>query len=116
MQITGAIRKIFETQTFPSGFVKREIVITTKEQFPQELKVEWLKDSVSKIDGLNVGDEVEADVNLRGSEYQGKYFVQLVGWKISVVGKSTIPEYIPAQADRPTPPTQAESDDSDLPF
>ena len=43
-QITGVITLINPTQTFDSGFQKREFVVTTKEQYPQDLKFELLKD------------------------------------------------------------------------
>ena len=34
------------------------------------------------IDSLVVGQEVSVSVNIRGSEYQGKYYVGFQGWQV----------------------------------
>ena len=87
-QITGAIKLINPTQTFDSGFQKREFVVTTKEQFPQDLKFELVKDKCAVLDGYKVGQGVSVDFNIRGSEYQGKYYVSLQAWKIAASGQA----------------------------
>ncbi|TYA95384.1 DUF3127 domain-containing protein, partial [Seonamhaeicola marinus] len=41
MEVQGRIKVIGETQTFgANGFRKREIVVTTEEQYPQHIMVE----------------------------------------------------------------------------
>lgn len=85
IKITGTIKLINETQTFDSGFQKREFVVTTKEQYPQDLKIELIKDKCDKLDSFGEGQEVEVAINLRGNEYNGKYYVNLQGWKIDVI-------------------------------
>lgn len=87
-QTTGVIKLINPTQTFDSGFQKREFVVTTKEQYPQDLKFELLKDKCNVLDGYKVGQGVAVDFNIRGSEYQGKYFVSLQAWKIAASGQT----------------------------
>ena len=42
--VTGKIKLINDTQTFASGFSKREFVVTTAEQYPQDIKFETIKD------------------------------------------------------------------------
>ena len=81
-QLTGTVKAIFDTQSFPSGFTKREFVITTAEQYPQDVKFELVKDKTSLIDKFTVGQQVTVSFNVKGNEYQGKYFVSLQGWKI----------------------------------
>jgi len=60
MQVTGKIKLINETQTFgASGFRKRELVLTTDEQYPQMLMIEFVQDKVDilnnyKKDKLNI--------------------------------------------------------------
>ena len=45
--ITGTVKKIFDEQTFGSGFNKREFVITVPDgRFPQDIKFETVKDKV----------------------------------------------------------------------
>ena len=85
MKIKGTIKLINETQTFDSGFQKREFVVTTKEQYPQDLKIELIKDKCDKLDSFGEGQEVEVAINLRGNEYNGKYYVNLQAWKIDAL-------------------------------
>jgi hypothetical protein len=87
-QITGVIKLINPTQTFDSGFQKREFVVTTKEQYPQDIKLEVVKEKCSVLDGYKVGQSVVVDLNIRGNEYQGKYFVSLQAWKIAASGQA----------------------------
>lgn len=87
--ITGKIKVIKDTQTFDSGFKKREVVITTDEQSPQDLKVEFFKDRCDILDSYRVDDIVEVWINLKGSEYQGKYYVTITAYKIKKDEKAT---------------------------
>ena len=57
--IKGKIHSIQDTQSFPSGFTKREFVLETlEEKYPQEIKFECLKDKINLLDDLSKGDEV----------------------------------------------------------
>lgn len=85
----GTIKEIMETQTWDSGFKKREIVITSDDKFPQEVKFEFLKDSTLILDNVNVGDEVIINFSIRGNEYNGKYYVNLNGQTIDIKGTAT---------------------------
>lgn len=82
LQISGEIIAIGETQAFASGFRKREFVIRTAEKYPQEIKIESVKDGCDKLDNYSVGDTINVDFNLRGSEYNGKRYVSLAAWKL----------------------------------
>jgi len=83
-EVKGAVKFVGEMETLGAkGFTKRELIVTTPdEKYPQDLKIEFVKDNCSKLDSISVGDEVTVGVNLRGSEYNGKYYVSLTGWKI----------------------------------
>ena len=80
MEVQGKVKLIGETQTFGSkGFQKRELVVTTDEQYPQTILLEFVQDKVSLLDAFQVGQSVKVGVNLRGREWvnpQGetKYF------------------------------------------
>ena len=113
MEVTGTIKLINETVTFDSGFSKREFVITTDEQYPQDIKLEFFKDKTSVLDNYEVGQSVTVGFNLRGSEYNGKYYVNLQAWKI---GHNDGTEYTIAEArDKARNPQPVEPTD-DLPF
>jgi hypothetical protein len=83
MEVQGKIKLVEEAQTFSSGFVKQEFVITTDEKYPQDIKLEFVKDKVDQLKKVKRGDNVTVHFNLRGNEYQGKYYVNLQAWKLS---------------------------------
>jgi hypothetical protein len=82
LQISGEIIAIADTQSFASGFRKREFVVRTAEKYPQEIKLEAVKDGCDKLDSYSLGDMINVDFNIRGSEYNGKRYVSLAAWKI----------------------------------
>jgi single-strand DNA-binding protein len=83
-EANGKIKLISDTQTFPSGFSKREFVVTTAhDKFPQDLKFEVVKDKCSILDSYKEGQDVVVNFDVRGNEYNGKYYVNLSCWKLS---------------------------------
>ena len=82
-EAAGKIKLINDVQTFPSGFQKREFVVTTGDKYPQDLKFEVVKDKCSMLDGFKEGQDVQVNFDIRGNEYNGKYFVNLSCWKLS---------------------------------
>jgi hypothetical protein len=98
-EASGTIKVIFDEQSFPSGFTKREFVVTTEaERFPQDLKFELVKDKCALIDGFSDGQRVTVNFDIRGNEYNGKYFVNLSAWKIQAAGQSNGSGTAPAPA------------------
>ena len=83
MEIKGRIKVIFEAQTYGNGNSKREFVVTTDEQYPQNIKMELYKDKVSLLNQFRVGDYVNIQFNLRGNENNGRYYVNLNAWRIT---------------------------------
>jgi hypothetical protein len=81
IQITGTVETILPTQDFPSGFRKRVLVINTGGEYPQTIPVEFTKEKCDALDSLSVGQQVTAHVNLRGNEFQGKYYANIQGWR-----------------------------------
>lgn len=88
MKVTGKIKLINQEQTFGSnGFRKRECVITTSEQYPQDIQIEFVQDKCDLLNNFNVGDTVDVSINLRGREWinpqgEAKYFNTIQGWRI----------------------------------
>lgn len=88
-EATGKIKVISDTQSFASGFTKREFVVTTAhDKYPQDLKFEVVKDKCALLDSLAVGQDVQVSFDIRGNEYNGKYYVNLSAWKIQAAGGS----------------------------
>ncbi len=100
MEVSGKIKVLGDVKTFgDNGFRKREIVITTQEQYPQHLLIEFVQDRCELLDSFNVGENVKISINLRGREWENpegdvKYFNSIHGWRIEkedFLGKDAIP-------------------------
>ena len=125
MEVQGKIKLIEETKTFGNnGFRKREMVITTEEQYPQHILVEFVQDKCDLLNNFQVGQAVKVSINLRGREWtnpQGeiKYFNSIQGWRIENLQAETEGSNMP-----PMPPIDAfepadnlnEEEHDDLPF
>lgn len=95
VQIKGRVHEIGQTVQVTESFKKRDLIVAISDnpQFVEYIKLELHQDNVSKVDSLNAGDEVEADVNLRGRPYTNKdgvttYFNSLVAWKVNKLSSS----------------------------
>lgn len=88
MTIKGTIKRIGATTTVSDGkFSKRELVLTTADQYPQIVSVELQQKACALADSLSVGQDIEAYINIRGREWtspQGKVkvFNTIACWKI----------------------------------
>ena len=86
-ELEGKIKLIDEVKTFNSGFTKREFVVTTEDdRFPQHIKFECVKDRCSLLDSVKEGQKVKVSFDIRGNEYNDRYFVNLNAWKIEPAG------------------------------
>lgn len=86
-ELEGTLKLIYDTQTFASGFAKREFVVETKDdRFPQSIKFECVKDKTAMLDNLELGDSVQVSFDIRGNEFKDKYYVNLNAWKITKTG------------------------------
>jgi hypothetical protein len=48
-----------------NGFETREFYVTTEEQYPQILSIQFTQGRVSLLDGFEAGDKVKIDLNLK---------------------------------------------------
>ena len=97
MELEGKVKVIGDVQTFgEKGFKKRELVITTDEQYPQHILIEFVQDKCTLLDKYKLGDGVKVEINLRGREWTNKdgevkYFNSIQGWRIEDFGSSEAP-------------------------
>jgi len=87
MVVAGKVRSVGPTQQVSASFKKRELVVITEEQYPQPILIEFAQDKCDLLNNLQVGQQVNVSINLRGREWinpQGetKYFNSIQGWKI----------------------------------
>jgi hypothetical protein len=84
----------------------REFVITTPDaKYPQDILFQTINDKMDVLESLGVGQQVEVSYNVRGREFNGRYYNTLDAWKVEITGSK------PSQ-----PSTQPIELDDDLPF
>ena len=88
MELNGKIKAINEVQNVSASFKKRELVLTTNEQYPQDILIEFTQDKCDVLNSYNTGEDVIVSINIRGREWinpegEAKYFNSIQGWKIN---------------------------------
>lgn len=125
MELQGKIKLIDETKTYGNnGFRKREMVLTTEEQYPQTVMIEFIQDKTELLNKYQVGQDVKISINIRGREWVNpegvtKYFNSIQGWRIENLAPAAPSGNIP-----PMPPEESfkqadelnEDEHDDLPF
>jgi single-stranded DNA-binding protein len=125
MEVLGKVKVINAEQQVSATFKKRELVVTTEEQYPQFISINFVQDKCDILNNFKVGEAVKVSINLRGREWvnpQGetKYFNDIQGWKVERMAQE-------APAGQPAPPMPAaeafapatdfkEEEHDDLPF
>ncbi|MCB0655095.1 MAG: DUF3127 domain-containing protein [Saprospiraceae bacterium] len=118
-QIKGRLHKKFDIESKTATFQAREFVLLTDEQYPQYLKFQLTQDRCSVIDPFQEGQEVEVFFDLRGREWNGKYFTNLNAWRVTGVMKEAENSF---DVSDPEPPIEWSDDGlkaedfGDLPF
>ena len=124
MEVTGRIKTINDEQQVSASFKKRELVVTTEEQYPQHIMIEFTQDKCDLLNNYKGGEAVKVSINLRGREWvnpQGetKYFNSIQGWRIekqqSEAPQTQSPPMPAAQTFEPAANFTEEEHD-DLPF
>ena len=89
MNIKGKLVEIFDTVQITETFKKREFIIQDNKnpEYPEYIKVEFIQDKVELLNSLNVGDEINVLINIKGRKWEDKegnikYFNSIQGWKI----------------------------------
>ena len=123
MEISGKIKWIDEIRTYGSnGFRKKELVITTQEQYPQNILIEFTQEKCELLDKYEIDDNIKIGINIRGREWinpegQTKYFNSIQGWRIE---KIEIPDIENKSEsfiiNNESPPQDVNEEEDDLPF
>ena len=123
MEISGKIKWIDEIRTYGSnGFRKKELVITTQEQYPQNILIEFTQEKCELLDKYEIDDNIKIGINIRGREWinpegQTKYFNSIQGWRIEKIEIPDI-ENKPESfiINNESPPQDVNEEEDDLPF
>lgn len=126
INVIGKVKFVGETvDVGTSGFQKRELVVTTDEQYPQHILINFVQDKCNLLATTKIGDQVNISVNLRGREWinpegQARYFNDIQGWRVSYVAQAPIQQQPAPQ--QPTMPANqstnnfSEEEADDLPW
>ncbi len=125
MEVQGSIKLIGEVQEISATFKKRELVISTDEQYPQTLSIEFIQDKTDLLNQFKIGQNVKVGINLRGREWENpqtkevKYFNSIQGWRIELLENSNSDDDLPPLDNlSPFEPASETNDEDldDLPF
>jgi hypothetical protein len=122
MELTGRIKKIEPTKEYgTNGFKKREVVITTEDQYPQHIMIEFVQDKCALLDHVKEGQNVKITFDIRGREWinpqgEAKYFNSLNGWKVDLLQANTPQPIAPPESFEEVDPFVDTNEPDDLPF
>ena len=124
-EVEGKLYRVFDTENKTATFQAREFVIEVSSgNYPQFVKFQLTQDRCGIVDNYSVGDLIKVHFDLRGREWNEKFFTNLNAWRIEnatqdagVAAQS--PQ--PAAADQSFPtlddePTSMPGAEDDLPF
>lgn len=125
MEVSGKVKVVSPEIQVSATFRKRELVVTTDEQYPQHIMIEFTQDKSDLLNNVAIGDAVKVSINLGGREWvnpQGetKYFNSIRGWRIEKLQtEAPVAQQMPpmpaAEAFAPATDFKEEEHD-DLPF
>ena len=127
-EIAGKVVKIFDIESKTDSFQARDFVIeSANDRYPQMIKFQLTQDRCSIVDNCKEGDELKVYFDLRGREWNGKYFTNLNAWKVEQISSNqaaSIPDSPVSQGDFPAEdpfenvkqPESTSGNMDDLPF
>ena len=115
-QATGRLHKVFDADKKSESFTARDFVVEIEDgKFPQMVKFQLVQDKCPLIDDFSEGDEINVDFDLRGREWNEKYFTNLNAWRIALADSKGGDAKENASATEASVPPQDDFDD-DIPF
>lgn len=105
LKAKGTIHHLGEAKQVSDKMNIREFVLSIGDKYPQLVQFQAVNERVKFLDAAVVGQECEVKFDLRGREYNGRYYVSLNAWDIRF-------NVLPTS---PSKPITDEIDD-DLPF
>lgn len=117
MELQGLLVGKYPTQEITETYKKRDFVIKTLEQYPQEIILEVTQDKVTLLDNFKKGDVLNCSINIRGRRYEKdgntRFFNSIQAWRIEK--NESKPN--PSNTDFPDAPEYGkQEEDDDLPF
>ena len=121
-ELTAKLHKKFPTENKTDSFQAREFVLLDeKGMYPNYVKFQLTQDRCALLDNYEEGQEIKVYFDLRGREWNGKFFTNLNAWKIEAPAAAAPPpapasggddNMFPSADDEPS----SVAADDDLPF
>ncbi|MBL7804380.1 MAG: DUF3127 domain-containing protein [Saprospiraceae bacterium] len=123
-EVEGKLHRVFPTEQKTASFQAREFVLEIPDgNYPQYVKFQVVQDKCAALDQYREGERLKISFDLRGREWQGKYFTSLNAWRIDRAGAADAPaqpggeEFFPADPfPSSEPPQTSNTSFDDLPF
>ena len=89
MEVVGKI-KLIESVIEKGTFKSRNVIVTTEEQYPQHIAIQFVQDKCDVLNNYKADQNVKVSINLRGREWinpkgESVYFNTIQGWRIDKV-------------------------------
>ena len=96
-EIEGKLVKAYYMEVKGTGsFRTREFVIETMETYPQFVKFQSVQDKCDLLNQFQEGEIIKVSFDLRGRQWQDKYFTNLNAWRIEKSSNSSSPSAAPS--------------------
>jgi hypothetical protein len=116
-EIEGKLHKKYDKEQKSGTFQTREFVLLDESsQYPQYVKFQLVQDRCEIIDNIEEGSTIKVYFDLRGREWQGKYFTNLNAWRVEAAGQPARPKSTADFPSSPPPGTDDGTSYDDLPF
>jgi single-strand DNA-binding protein len=116
-EIEGKLHKKFDKEQKSGTFQTREFVLLDEStQYPQYVKFQLVQDRCEIIDNIDEGNTIKVYFDLRGREWQGKYFTNLQAWRVEAAGQVSKPRAAGEFPSAPPPGNDDGTSYDDLPF
>lgn len=114
-EVEGKLHRIFQTEQKSGSFQAREFVLEVPDgNYPQLVKFQAVQERCAQLDGFREGDRVRVQFDLRGREWQGKYFTNLNAWRVEAAEEASGTQSA-TRADDPSFPADPFPNYSDTP-
>ncbi len=120
-ELEGKLHKVFPTESKTETFQAREFVVEiTNGNYPQFVKFQLVQDRCNIMDNYQEGEQVKVYFDLRGREWNGKYFTNLNAWRVDKQEAASAPPPISQDQEDASFPSSGDEPamgaDDDLPF
>ena len=114
-EIQGKLHKVFPSENKSGNFQSRDFVIEVESgQYPQLIKFQLTQDRCDLIDAYSEGEEIKVSFDIRGREWDGKYFTNLNAWRLNRLSTEKTENVKPSMQEEALP--LPDGNFNDLPF